>query len=75
MRISDASVAVLGITAGTLAGVLLGRRAARTRHGSRIDGGQRWAGWRLACRFDGEKRISMRVVTSLGIIVSLLSFL
>jgi amino acid transporter len=69
------SVAVLGITAGTLAGVLLGDAllVPVTEVGSMASA----LGWLAACLsfWLVEKRISMRVVTSLGIAVSLLLFL
>jgi amino acid transporter len=69
------AVAVLGITAGTLAGVLLGDAllVPVTEVGSMASA----MGWLAACVsfWLVEKRISMRVVTGLGIIVSLLLFL
>jgi APA family basic amino acid/polyamine antiporter len=69
------SVAVIGITAGTLAGVLLGDAllVPVTEVGSMASA----LGWLAACVsfWLVEKRISMRVVTVLGILVSLLLFL
>jgi APA family basic amino acid/polyamine antiporter len=69
------SVAVLGIAAGTLAGVLLGDAllVPVTEVGSMASA----LGWLAACLsfWLVEKRISMRVVTALGIVVSLLLFL
>jgi amino acid transporter len=69
------SVAVLGITVGTLAGVLLGDAllVPVTEVGSMASA----LGWLAACVsfWLVEKRISMRVVTGLGIVVSLLLFL
>ena len=68
------SVAVLGITVGTLAGVLLGDAllVPVTEVGSMASA----LGWFAACLsfWLVEKRISMRVVTGLGIVVSLLLF-
>ena len=66
------SVAVLGITAGTLAGLLLGD--AILVPVSEVGSLASALGWFAACAsfWMVEKRISMRVVTSLGIIVSLL---
>jgi amino acid transporter len=69
------SMAVLGIAVGTLAGVLLGDAllVPVTEVGSMASA----LGWLAACLsfWLVEKRISMRVVTGLGIIVSLLLFL
>ena len=69
------SVAVLGITAGTLAGLFLGDAllVPVTEVGSMASA----LGWFAACLsfWLVEKRISMRVVTGLGIAVSLLLFL
>jgi amino acid transporter len=69
------SVAVLGITAGTLAGLLLGDAllVPVTEVGSMASA----LGWFAACLsfWMVEKRTSMRVVTGLGISVSLLLFL
>src|SRR6266853_415016 len=69
------SVAVLGITVGTLAGVLLGDAllVPVTEVGSMASA----LGWFAACVsfWLVVKRISMRVVTGLGIMVSLLLFL
>lgn len=69
------SVAVLGITAGTLAGVLLGDAllVPVTEVGSMASA----LGWLAACLsfWLVERRISMRVVTACGIAVSLLLFL
>jgi basic amino acid/polyamine antiporter, APA family len=69
------SMAVLGITVGTLAGVLLGDAllVPVTEVGSMASA----LGWLAACVsfWVIEKRISMRVVTGLGIVVSLLLFL
>jgi basic amino acid/polyamine antiporter, APA family len=69
------SVAVLGITAGTLTGVLLGDAllVPVTEVGSMASA----LGWLAACLsfWLVEKRISLRVVTGLGIAVSLLLFL
>src|SRR6266446_6020534 len=69
------SVAILGITTGTLAGVLLGDAllVPVTEVGSMASA----LGWMAACVsfWLVEKRISMRIVTGLGIIVSLLLFL
>jgi APA family basic amino acid/polyamine antiporter len=69
------SVAVLGITAGTLTGVLLGDAllVPVTEVGSMASA----LGWLAACVsfWLVEKKTSMRVVTGLGIIVSLLLFL
>src|SRR5216683_2569955 len=69
------STAVLGITTGTLAGLLLGDAllVPVTEVGSMASA----LGWFAACLsfWLVEKRISMRVVTGLGIIVSLLLFL
>jgi basic amino acid/polyamine antiporter, APA family len=74
-RFLTPSVAVLGITAGTLAGVLLGDAllVPVTEVGSMASA----LGWLAACLsfWLVEKRISMRVVTGLGIVVSLLLFL
>src|SRR5438445_1834462 len=68
-------VAVAGITTGTLAGVLLGDAllVPVTEVGSMASA----LGWMAACVsfWLVEKRISMRVVTGLGIMVSLLLFL
>jgi amino acid transporter len=69
------SVAVLGITAGTLAGLLLGDAllVPVTEVGSMASA----LGWFAACLsfWIVEKRTSMRIVTGLGIAVSLLLFL
>ena len=69
------SVAVIGITAGTLLGLLLGDAilVPVTEVGSMASA----FGWLAACVsfWMVEKRISMRVVTALGIVVSLLFFL
>jgi APA family basic amino acid/polyamine antiporter len=69
------SVAVLGITVGTLAGVLLGDAllVPVTEVGSMASA----LGWLAACVsfWLVEKRIPIRVVTGLGIVVSLLLFL
>jgi amino acid transporter len=69
------SVAVLGITAGTLTGVLLGDAllVPVTEVGSMASA----LGWLAACVsfWLVEKKTSMRVVTGLGIVVSLLLFL
>jgi len=69
------SVAVLGITAGTLAGLLLGDAllVPVTEVGSMASA----LGWFAACLsfWIVEKRTSMRIVTGLGIGVSLLLFL
>jgi APA family basic amino acid/polyamine antiporter len=69
------SVAVLGVTAGTLTGVLLGDAllVPVTEVGSMASA----LGWLAACVsfWLVEKRISMRAVTGLGIVVSLLLFL
>ncbi|PYT48905.1 MAG: hypothetical protein DMG44_12595 [Acidobacteria bacterium] len=69
------SVAVVGITLGTLAGVLPGDAllVPVTEVGSMASA----LGWMAACVsfWLVEKRISMRVVTGLGIMVSLLLFL
>jgi amino acid transporter len=69
------SVAILGITAGTLAGLLLGDAllVPVTEVGSMASA----LGWLAACLsfWLVEKRISLRVVTGLGIVVSLLLFL
>jgi APA family basic amino acid/polyamine antiporter len=69
------SVAILGITSGTLAGLLLGDAllVPVTEVGSMASA----LGWLAACLsfWLVEKRISMRVVTGLGIVVSLLLFL
>jgi APA family basic amino acid/polyamine antiporter len=69
------SVAVLGITAGTLAGLLLGDAllVPVTEVGSMASA----LGWFAACLsfWMVEKRTSMRIVTGLGIAVSLLLFL
>src|SRR6266436_2519747 len=69
------SVAIVGITVGTLAGVLLGDAllVPVTEVGSMASA----LGWMAACVsfWLVEKRISMRVVTGLGIMVSLLLFL
>jgi APA family basic amino acid/polyamine antiporter len=68
-------VAVLGITAGTLAGLLLGDAllVPVTEVGSMASA----LGWFAACLsfWMVEKRASMRAVTGLGILVSLLLFL
>ena len=69
------SVAILGITAGTLAGLLLGDAllVPVTEVGSMASA----MGWFAACLsfWIVEKRASMRIVTGLGIAVSLLLFL
>jgi APA family basic amino acid/polyamine antiporter len=69
------SVAVLGITAGTLTGVLLGDAllVPVTEVGSMASA----LGWLAACVsfWLVEKRVSLRIVTGLGIGVSLLLFL
>jgi APA family basic amino acid/polyamine antiporter len=69
------SVAILGITVGTLAGLLLGDSllVPVTEVGSMASA----MGWFAACLsfWIVEKRVSMRVVTGLGIAVSLLLFL
>src|SRR5713226_3961347 len=69
------SVAILGITAGTLAGLLLGDAllVPVTEVGSMASA----LGWFAACLsfWIVEKRASMRIVTGLGIAVSLLLFL
>ncbi len=69
------SVAVLGITAGTLVGLLLGDAllVPVTEVGSMASA----LGWFAACLsfWIVEKRTSMRIVTGLGIAVSLLLFL
>jgi len=69
------SVAIVGITVGTLAGVLLGDAllVPVTEVGSMASA----LGWLAACVsfWLVENRISLRVVTGLGIMVSLLLFL
>lgn len=74
-RFLTPSVAVLGVTAGTLTGVLLGDAllVPVTEVGSMASA----LGWLAACVsfWLVEKRISMRAVTGLGIVVSLLLFL
>src|SRR3979490_3107198 len=69
------SVAILGITAGTLAGLLLGDAllVPVTEVGSMASA----MGWFAACLsfWIVEKRASMRIVTGMGIAVSLLLFL
>ena len=69
------SVAILGITAGTLAGLLLGDAllVPVTEVGSMASA----LGWLAACLsfWLVEKRFSMSVVAGLGIVVSLLLFL
>jgi amino acid transporter len=69
------SVAILGITAGTLAGLLLGDAllVPVTEVGSMASA----MGWFATCLsfWIVEKRASMRIVTGLGIAVSLLLFL
>lgn len=69
------SVAVLGITAGTLAGLLLGDAllVPVTEVGSMASA----LGWFAACAsfWMVEKRVAMRMVTGLGILVSLMLFL
>jgi len=69
------SVAILGITAGTLAGLLLGDAllVPVTEVGSMASA----LGWFAACLsfWIVEKRASMRIVAGLGIAVSLLLFL
>jgi hypothetical protein len=68
-------VAILGITAGTLAGLLVGDAllVPVTEVGSMASA----MGWFAACLsfWIVEKRASMRIVTGLGIAVSLLLFL
>jgi APA family basic amino acid/polyamine antiporter len=74
-KFSTPSAAVIGVTAGTLLGLLLGDAilVPVTEVGSMASA----LGWLAACLsfWMVEKRISMRVVTGLGIIVSLLLFL
>src|SRR6266852_5918307 len=69
------SVAILGITAGTLAGLLLGDAllVPVTEVGSMASA----LGWLAACSsfWLVEKKISLRAVTGLGLVVSLLLFL
>jgi amino acid transporter len=69
------SVAVLGITAGTLAGLLLGDAllVPVTEVGSMASA----LGWFAACIsfWMVEKRLAMRMATGLGILVSLMLFL
>lgn len=69
------SVAIIGITAGTLAGLLLGDAllVPVTEVGSMASA----LGWFAACLsfWIVEKRASMRIVTGVGIAVSLLLFL
>ena len=69
------SVAILGITAGSLAGVLLGDAllVPVTEVGSMASA----LGWLAACVsfWLVEKRIAMRAVTALGVVVSLLLIL
>jgi APA family basic amino acid/polyamine antiporter len=69
------SVAILGIAAGTLAGLFLGDAllVPVTEVGSMASA----MGWFAACLsfWIVEKRVSMRIVTGLGIAVSLLLFL
>jgi amino acid transporter len=69
------SVAVLGITVGTLAGLLLGDAllVPVTEVGSMASA----LGWFAACAsfWLVEKRVGMRLVTGLGILVSLILFL
>lgn len=69
------SVAVLGITAGTLVGLLLGDAllVPVTEVGSMASA----LGWLAACVsfWLVEKRLAMRMVTGLGILVSLMLFL
>lgn len=69
------SVAVLGITAGTLGGLLLGDAllVPVTEVGSMASA----LGWFAACAsfWMVEKRVAMRMVTGLGILVSLMLFL
>ena len=69
------SLAVLGITAGTLAGLLLGDAllVPVTEVGSMASA----LGWLAACLsfWMVEKRISLRAVTGLGVVVSLMLFL
>jgi amino acid transporter len=69
------SLAVAGITVGTLGGVLLGDAllVPVTEVGSMASA----LGWLAACVsfWYVEKRISMRIVTGLGIVVSMLLFL
>jgi amino acid transporter len=74
-RFLTPSVAVLGITAGTLIGLLLGDAllVPVTEVGSMASA----LGWFAACLsfWMVEKRVSMRVVTGLGIAVSSFLFL
>jgi APA family basic amino acid/polyamine antiporter len=74
-KFSTPSAAVIGVTAGTLLGLLLGDAilVPVTEVGSMASA----LGWLAACLsfWLVEKRISMRVVTGLGIVVSLLLFL
>jgi basic amino acid/polyamine antiporter, APA family len=69
------NIAILGITAGTLVGLLLGDAllVPVTEVGSMASA----LGWFAACLsfWIVEKRVSMRLVTGLGIAVSLLLFL
>jgi basic amino acid/polyamine antiporter, APA family len=69
------SLAVLGITAGTLAGLLLGDAllVPVTEVGSMASA----LGWLAACLsfWMVEKKISLRAVTGLGVVVSLMLFL
>jgi len=69
------SVAILGITAGTLAGLLLGD--ALLVPVSEVGSMASALGWLATCLsfWLVEKRISLRAVTGLGIVVSLLLFL
>src|SRR6267154_1793518 len=69
------SVAVLGITAGTLVGLLLGgRRLIKKKKVGSMASELGWFAASLSFWFV-EKRASMRIVTGLGIAVSLLLFL
>ncbi len=74
-RFLTPSVAVLGITGGTLAGLLLGDAllVPVTEVGSMASA----LGWFAACLsfWMVEKRVSLRIVTGLGIFISLLLFL
>jgi amino acid transporter len=74
-RFLTPSIAVLGITAATLAGVLLGDAllVPVTEVGSMASA----LGWFATCLsfWMVEKRASMRIVTGMGILVSLLLFL
>jgi amino acid transporter len=74
-RFQTPSVAVMGIAAGTLVGLFLGDAllVPVTEVGSMASA----FGWLLTCLsfWMVEKRIGMRIITSLGIVVSLLLFL